>query len=294
MKLLKVSRLVTLAAIIAVTTSVAAQEETENSGRTPPRLSFVDGEVSFWRPGAADWSPAQVNTPLGAGDQLYAGGKANLEVQIGARAFVRAGEDTQLGISNLEPDFLQLRVVSGHVSLDLRTVKSGRRSRSTRRTAAFTIEHAGYYRVEVGDQNDELHDPPRRPARRDPGERRARRGRVERAGVVSGAETRRQLASYAAPELDDWDRWNYTRTDQQLRRGELALRAARRVRRRRPRPLRRLARGADVRLRVGAARRPRAGRRTAPGAGSGIRTTAGPGSTTRRGAGRRTTTAAGC
>lgn len=24
---------------------------------TPPRLSFVDGKASFWRPGAEDWAP---------------------------------------------------------------------------------------------------------------------------------------------------------------------------------------------------------------------------------------------
>ncbi len=36
--------------------------------RTPPRLSFVDGRVSFWRPGAQDWAPAQINTPLAPGD----------------------------------------------------------------------------------------------------------------------------------------------------------------------------------------------------------------------------------
>ncbi len=37
--------------------------EPQVAERTPPRLSFTDGKVSFWRPGAEDWSPAQVNTP---------------------------------------------------------------------------------------------------------------------------------------------------------------------------------------------------------------------------------------
>ncbi len=31
-------------------------------GRTPPRLSYINGEVSLLRPGAQDWSPAQANT----------------------------------------------------------------------------------------------------------------------------------------------------------------------------------------------------------------------------------------
>ena len=57
--------------------------------QTPPRLSFVDGQVSFWRPGAQDWAQAQVNTPLAPGDQLATGSPGNLELQTGVRAFVR-------------------------------------------------------------------------------------------------------------------------------------------------------------------------------------------------------------
>ena len=36
----------------------------------PPRLSLTDGQVSFWRPGAQDWTQAQLNTPLAPGDAL--------------------------------------------------------------------------------------------------------------------------------------------------------------------------------------------------------------------------------
>ena len=57
---------------------------------TPPRLSLTDGQVSFWRPGAPDWTQAQVNTPLAPGDALSTGSPGTLEIQIGARAFVRA------------------------------------------------------------------------------------------------------------------------------------------------------------------------------------------------------------
>ncbi|MGD9954406.1 MAG: hypothetical protein AB7S87_17680, partial [Burkholderiales bacterium] len=87
---------------------------------TPPRLSFLDGTVSFRRPGAEDWAPARLNTPLAEGDGLYTGSAANLEIQIGARAFARAAENTELGIVAIEPDFLQLKVTSGQASLDLR------------------------------------------------------------------------------------------------------------------------------------------------------------------------------
>ena len=37
-------------------------------GPTPPRVALVDGVVSFWRPGAEDWTPAKTNTALAEGD----------------------------------------------------------------------------------------------------------------------------------------------------------------------------------------------------------------------------------
>src|SRR5947208_14066813 len=55
-------------------------------GRTPPRLSYVDGDVSFWRPGASNWAPAQVNTPPAAEEQTYTGTGGNRDTQIVAPA----------------------------------------------------------------------------------------------------------------------------------------------------------------------------------------------------------------
>src|SRR5262245_48746459 len=127
----------------------AAIEDADIS-RTPPRLSFMNGDVSFWRPGAEDWSPARLNTPLAPGDTLYAGPSANLELQIGASAFARAGSETQIGIENQETDFLQLRVASGHAALDARGLSSGHAIEIDTPTAAFSIDQPGYYRIDVG------------------------------------------------------------------------------------------------------------------------------------------------
>src|SRR5213078_4180683 len=88
------------------------------AGPTPPRLSFADGEVSFWRPGAEDWAPAKVNTPLAAGDSLYTGDNANLELQVGPAAFLRAGAGTELGVESLESDLQQFKLTAGHAAPD--------------------------------------------------------------------------------------------------------------------------------------------------------------------------------
>ncbi|HXZ77981.1 MAG TPA: hypothetical protein VEH31_44880 [Streptosporangiaceae bacterium] len=79
--------------------------------------------MSFWRPGAQDWSPAAINMPLAPGDVLFAGPAGNVEVQIGPRAFVRAAYGAQLGLDNQEPDFVQLRLVAGYAAVDLRELQ---------------------------------------------------------------------------------------------------------------------------------------------------------------------------
>lgn len=212
---LSIAALTLLTALAAPAAVPAADPEALGFEHTPPRLSFVDGDVSFFRPGAPDWSQAEVNTPLSAGDELYAAEGANLEVQIGPRGYLRAGEETQLALTSLEPDFLQLRVSEGHVSLDLRTLKASQSFEVDTPNAAFSIERSGYYRIEVaGDTTTFI-------------SRRGGRASVTPAQgttatiasseqvVISGIETP-QIETYAAPELDDWDRWNYARTDRQL------------------------------------------------------------------------------
>jgi hypothetical protein len=185
------------------------------SETTPPRLAFIDGAASLWRSGAHDWLPARVNTPLAPGDRLYIAERANLEIQIGARAFVRAAERTELGLANLEPDFLQLELKSGTASLDLRSLAPGHTVELDTPNAVFTIEHPGYYRAAIdGDRTYFI-------------TRRAGRATISLEGgmahtispseeiVVSGAEAP-TVATYVAPALDAWDRWNYARTDHEI------------------------------------------------------------------------------
>jgi hypothetical protein len=179
--------------------------------QTPPRLSYVDGQVSFWRPGAQDWAQAQVNTPLAPGDQLSTGSPGNLEFQIGVRAFVRGWVNTQIGLENQEPDFLQFKVTAGSAAFDLRTLEPGQMVEVDTPNAAFTIEDPGYYRVGVAGERTSFIT------------RRAGRATLIPASgeavviapseeVVIEGTASPQVASYVAPKFDDWDKWNYART----------------------------------------------------------------------------------
>jgi hypothetical protein len=200
---------------ISAQETLPPESEAETIGPTPPRLSFLDGHVSFFRPGADDWVRAQINTPLSPGDQLYTGSPGNLELQIGPRAFVRAWANTQLGLENNEPAFIQFKVAAGHAALDLRSIEPGLTVEVATPNAAFSIDRPGYYRVDVvGERTDFI-------ARRGgramaiPADGEAFSIAPSEEVVIEGEEHPR-ISSFSAPPLDRWDDWNYTRTDRLL------------------------------------------------------------------------------
>jgi len=212
-KALRVLLVSAFAATTVLAGSVVRAQEARAVGVTPPRLSFMDGEVSYWRPGAEDWAPAQINTALAAGDSLYAGETGNVEIEVGNRAYIRAGSGTELGIESLETGYLQVRVPSGHAAVDLKRLPEGQEIEVDTPNGAFLIERTGYYRVDVDENSTRFA---------------ARRGGVARIVPAGGQET--QLASgedievtgtetaslqtVAAAADDAWDRWNYNRTGQ--------------------------------------------------------------------------------
>ena len=97
------------AVLFAITLAQAADDGSEWVP-TPPRLSFIDGEVSYWRQGADDWVRAVPNLALAEGDALYTGGNANFEVQFGSRSFVRADETSQLSSLQQRERLIQVKV----------------------------------------------------------------------------------------------------------------------------------------------------------------------------------------
>jgi hypothetical protein len=200
--------------LLARVAPAAAPDPSDGTiGRTPPRLSYVEGQVSFWRPGTEDWTQAQLNTALAPGDQLFAGPGSRMEIQIGAQAFMRGGADTQIGLESHEPDFLQLKVTTGQASLDVRAITAGRMIEVSTPNAAFLIRTEGYYRLDVGDDHTEFIT------------RRAGRATAISAGGdkiiigpneatrVDGPYENPSFANRTAPPLDDLDQWNYARSD---------------------------------------------------------------------------------
>lgn len=192
--------------------ALAAEDDEDVWAPTPPRLSFIDGEVSYWRQGAEDWVRARRNLALAEGDALYADKGANFEVQFDSRSFVRADADSQLSLLNQDEHNIQFKVTRGLVSFDIRSMTVGDSVEISTPDAVFVIEHPGYYRVDVNSRDAHFIT------------RRGGRATVTTADgrslsiypsediVVTGGNPV-QVATYAAPPTDAWDRWNDARTD---------------------------------------------------------------------------------
>ena len=179
---------------------------------TPARVSYLNGEVSFWRPGASDWTPAKVNTPLAPGDVFYTGSDGTVEIQVGPRAFVRAAPGAQIALDNHEPDYIQLRLTAGHAAVDIRELGSGDTLELATPGAAFTIERNGYYHAEVSDDTTTFRAHRAGSATMTPAGGAATPVPANQQAVVTGTESPRVVVG-AAPALTAWDQWNYQRTD---------------------------------------------------------------------------------
>src|SRR5262245_55412578 len=191
---------------------VPADAPVRAGGPTPPRLSYTAGETSFWRPGAQDWAPAQINTPLAPGDDLYTGHEANLELEIGSHAFVRAWGDTRIALENQDSNFVQFKVTTGHVALDVRAADPGRMVEIDTPHAAFVIERPGYYRVDVTQSGSSLITRRGGQATMTPAGGQPTHVAANEEAVLEGWPTA-TVMNQAAPALDVWDRWNNTRSE---------------------------------------------------------------------------------
>ena len=205
-------RLIHLLFLFALCGASAHAADDEAWAPTPPRLSYIDGEVSYWREGATDWARAQPNLALAEGDALYSGSNSNFEVQFGSRSFVRADEQSQLSLLQQEERRIQFKVASGRVSFDMRSLTEGDAVEVSTPNAVFVIEHPGYYRVEVNSRDTHFIT------------RRGGEATVITADgrslsiypsedIVVTAGNPVQAATYAAPAPDAWDRWNDERSD---------------------------------------------------------------------------------
>jgi len=212
------ARAVAIAVILSVPIVLAgpgrspAAEGDRGDGPTPPRLSLLEGDVSFWRPGAEDWAPAKLNMPLAPGDELYGGDDASFEMQLAPRAFVRGDSRTLLGLESLEETFVQLKVTSGRAVIDVREGDLRRTIELDTPHGAFSIDRPGYDRLDVDQERTTFVTRHGARASVIPVSGEEADVTPDTKTVLRGNEDNAEVTTASAPDPDDWDRWNEQRT----------------------------------------------------------------------------------
>jgi len=207
--------------LFALVTAAAAQTTDSNvtdasdKDDEPPvarvaRLSFVQGDVSFLRAGVSEWAPVVENLPLLAGDQVYAGGGARAEVQLGRGEYIRLSENTELTINRLSDNEAVFEVTEGTAIIRIERLSSAFHlfEVDTPNTAAV-LKQDGIYRVDVrGEDNSELIvQRGEAEASTDEGSFKVRDGHRLIIDTTVGGK----LELVADATQDEWDRWSHDR-----------------------------------------------------------------------------------
>jgi hypothetical protein len=150
--------------------------------------------------------------PLSPGDRLQTSSPGNLEIQIGERAFLRGWANTRIELTDHESDRLRINLQAGHLAFDLRTLEPGHAVEVETPNAAFTIDQAGYYRLDVARERTTFYARRGGQAVVDPAGG-ASLGIFPDEAVALEGENQPSVSVYAAPPPDPWDHWNQARTD---------------------------------------------------------------------------------
>ncbi len=143
--------------VISLLCAASLRAQDENSSQNTPadnppsrvaRIAYLKGRVDFLRAGLDQWSEAALNFPATTGDRIYTDKGAKAELQIGPYT-VRMWERTDLTITNLNDEIMQLGLEQGSIRVNVREVSTGETVEVDTPNGALTLLDRGKYRVDV-------------------------------------------------------------------------------------------------------------------------------------------------
>ena len=117
------------------------------------RISYLHGAVSFQASGAGEWGNAVQNRPMTVGDRIWTDAKARAELQAGS-ALIHLDDSTALSFLNLDDRTVQIRLAEGAMNFRVRELREGELYEVDTPNLAFTVIHAGAFRVDVNEAGD--------------------------------------------------------------------------------------------------------------------------------------------
>ena len=118
------------------------------------RVALVEGDASYLRGDADDWTGVAVNAPLVTGDRLFTGADSRAEIQLDPATYARLSGETEVSMLELGPDVTQVRMSLGLATYRVRRPPEGRHVEIDTPGGAFVVREAGVYRVSVARNGD--------------------------------------------------------------------------------------------------------------------------------------------
>jgi hypothetical protein len=171
------------------------------------RVSMIHGDVSTQRGDSGTWSAAVLNQPVVNGDKVSTGAGGRAEVQLDFANILRLGSNAQANIARFTDKYIQIQVGQGLVNYSVFGESEAEPEIDTPNIAVHPAHKDGVFRVEVRPDGDSIVivrkgeaeiSTPQGIGEVKQGEMATVRG--------SGADAKYKIT--AAPERDDWDRWN--------------------------------------------------------------------------------------
>ncbi len=137
-------------ALLSLLAQAPAAQDSQAGGNPPARvarLSYLAGAVSFQPSGDTSWSAATLNYPVTTGDRVYADRGARAELQVGPFT-VRLSESTDLTLTSLSDDFMQLGFTQGTVRVSVDKLAESDSVELDTPHGALALLAPGEYRVD--------------------------------------------------------------------------------------------------------------------------------------------------
>ena len=168
---------------------------------------MIHGDVSTQRGDSGTWSAAILNQPVVNGDKVSTGAGGRAEVQLDYANILRLGSNAQANIANFTQKYIQIQVGQGLANYSVFGESEAEPEIDTPNVALHPAHKDGVFRIEVRPDGDSIVIARKGEAQISTPQGIAEIKQGEMATVRgSGADAKYKIT--AAPDRDDWDRWN--------------------------------------------------------------------------------------
>jgi hypothetical protein len=185
-------------------------EEPAKTDMGVARISLIHGDVSTQRGDSGDWSAATLNQPVVTGDKISTGDGGRAEVQLDFANVLRLGPNSRANVANFTKRNIQIQLGQGVADYVVWKNSEAEPEIDTPNVAVHPAHHDGILRIEVRPDGDTVVI-----VRKGEAQIATPQGSTDiHAGdmaTIRGTVDQAQYKISAAPDPDDWDRWNADR-----------------------------------------------------------------------------------